>query len=149
MQNILKALLFLVIAAGWLPPRAFAAPSDVTVSEVLIEGNQRVDTAAIKAQLKKTSGTISRDMVSEDINTLYSTGFFDQVTASVVSDPGKKSYLKYTVVEKPVVRPPVRADTRTRPAEDLLPARVSAAGPPGPQAGVGPRARTGRCHRRS
>lgn len=72
---------------------------EFNVSGVEIEGNNRVDTAAIRQQLKKTTGKISKEVISEDIKTLYKTGFFDQVNASM-----RGATLVYAVVEKPLVR---------------------------------------------
>jgi len=76
------------------------------IDDVVIEGNKRIDTAAIKVQLKGAYGKLSSEIISDDIKTLYNTGFFDQVTASVVSPKNQpdRHILKYTLVEKPVVR---------------------------------------------
>lgn len=74
-----------------------------SIHSVEISGNRRVDTAAIRAQLKKTSGTISNEQIDEDIKTIYRTGFFDQVSASLVPGPSG-TILRYSVSEKPLVR---------------------------------------------
>lgn len=74
------------------------------VSEVLIEGNRRIDTNAIRAQLHATSGTITPSEINDDVKTLYNTGFFDQVTVSAVTTPKGGRALKYEFVEKPVAR---------------------------------------------
>ncbi|RIL11737.1 MAG: outer membrane protein assembly factor BamA [Proteobacteria bacterium] len=73
------------------------------INAVQIMGSQRVDPAAIRLQLQKTSGQIERDIISQDVKTLYKTGFFDQVSASIVEEGGK-TFLRYEVVEKPSVR---------------------------------------------
>ena len=84
---------------------AHAQISDVySVGGVIIEGNRRIDTNAIRVQLKGTSGRVTASEVNEDVKTLYNTGFFDQVTVSVVTTPSGERKLKYTVAEKPVVR---------------------------------------------
>jgi len=72
------------------------------VEDVVIEGNRRVDTAAIRLQLKGTRGEVTEDMISEDVKTLYKTGFFEQVSVSFQQTP--RSVLVFTVVEKPIVR---------------------------------------------
>ncbi len=81
-------------------------PSVRTVSGVEIEGNRRVDTAAIRAQLSALSGSVSDTLITSEVKALYKTGFFSQVTASVVSDPKNpsRSLIRYSVVEKPVIR---------------------------------------------
>jgi outer membrane protein insertion porin family len=75
-----------------------------TVQSVVIEGNRRIDVNAVRAQIKGASGTVSSEQVAEDIRTLYNTGFFDQVTVSVVRDAGGGQRLRYLLTEKPVVR---------------------------------------------
>lgn len=72
------------------------------IEDVVIEGNRRVDTAAIRLQLKGTRGEVTEDMISEDVKTLYKTGFFEQVSVSFQQTP--RSVLVFTVVEKPIVR---------------------------------------------
>lgn len=84
---------------------AFADESSVGVSRIEIAGNSRIDSAAIRAQLKSAPPAVAQSVISEDIKALYNTGFFDQVTASVAQDSGSgRSVLRFTVVEKPVVR---------------------------------------------
>ncbi len=80
-----------------------AVADEYVVSDVVIDGNQRVDTSAIKQQLKKTSGAITTADITEDVKSLYKTGFFEQVTAGVVRSDAR-AYLRYSLVEKPVVR---------------------------------------------
>jgi len=75
----------------------------LSFSQVLIEGNRNVDTAAVKAQLKHLSGTATKEMISEEVKALYKTEFFDDVSAQLVNLNGKQT-LKYVVVEKPLVR---------------------------------------------
>ncbi|MCB0354148.1 MAG: hypothetical protein KDD64_11505, partial [Bdellovibrionales bacterium] len=88
-------LLFLI------PTLVSAEDSDRKISGVSFQGNQRIDSEALRAQLSKTSGEFSRDEISSEIKAIYQTGFFDQVTASIDSDSGA---LVYNVVEKPTVR---------------------------------------------
>jgi len=75
-----------------------------TISKVVVDGNRRIDSSAIELQIKGSSGRVTTAQINEDIKTLYNTGFFDQVSVSVVSDQGGARALKYSVVEKPVVR---------------------------------------------
>ena len=74
------------------------------ISGVEIVGNRRIDPSAIKAQISGQSGTVSGNQINSDIKTLYNSGFFDQVSASVVPDTSGRSVLRYTVSEKPVAR---------------------------------------------
>jgi len=85
------------------PVRAADEGTIGTIREVVIEGNQRIDSAAIKAQVKSAPGAVTAASVSEDIKSIYNTGFFSQVTASMVGEKGRAT-LRYVVVEKPVVR---------------------------------------------
>jgi len=74
------------------------------VKSVVIEGTQRIDTAAVRAQIKSIPGTVSAETVSADIKAIYATGFFAQVSAAVVPDAPGGPALTFTLVEKPVVR---------------------------------------------
>jgi len=99
------SLLLLLFVPGF---SAFAqdAPAKFFVHEVEIEGNRRIDTAAIRLQLDVFSGEIDSGIVSEEIRKIYRTGFFDQVSASLLTldTTPPINVLRYTVVEKPVVR---------------------------------------------
>jgi outer membrane protein insertion porin family len=75
-----------------------------SISSVELVGNQRIDTTALKAQLKIKSGPISSEEISDEVKALYKTGFFDQITASIVSVGSGARVLRYSLVEKPVVR---------------------------------------------
>ncbi len=74
------------------------------VESVVVEGNRRIDGNAIKAQLKAAPGTVTSAQIGSDIKTLYNSGFFDQVTVTALPGSAGRSKLKYSVVEKPVVR---------------------------------------------
>jgi outer membrane protein insertion porin family len=75
-----------------------------SIAGVEISGNRRVDASAIKAQLSASSGSVTSDVINQDVKTLYNSGFFDQVTVSVSPAAGGRSVLLYNVAEKPVVR---------------------------------------------
>lgn len=77
----------------------------LNVSDVEIEGARRVDSAALKSQIKSRPPNVERSDVSSDIKTLFQLGFFDQVTAVVVDDANQKGKrLVFRVLEKPLVR---------------------------------------------
>lgn len=80
------------------------APSQYTVDEVRIEGNHRIDTSAIRLQLKKASGVVSTQDLSDEVKALYKTGFFEQVQAGIIPVSPGHVVVQYQVVEKPVVR---------------------------------------------
>ena len=102
--SLVGALSFAFVV-GSSVTRAHAQGGEVyTVSGVIIEGNRRIDTNAIKVQLRGGSGRVTAAQINEDVKTLYNTGFFDQVTVSAVTEPSGARILKYTVVEKPVAR---------------------------------------------
>lgn len=75
-----------------------------SVSGVVIEGNRRIDTNAIKSQIKGGSGRVTTSQINEDVKTLYNSGFFDQVTVSAITDESGTRRLRYSLVEKPVAR---------------------------------------------
>ena len=83
-----------------------AEAEELNIDEVAVEGNQRVEVAAIRQQLKAVSGRVTTDEIDQDVKNLYQTGFFDQVAVSVVRSetPARKTLLRYTVLEKPLVR---------------------------------------------
>jgi outer membrane protein insertion porin family len=90
---------FLALVFSYFSYAALA--EDATyVSSVEIRGNKRIDTEAIKSQLKVTNGNVLVSDISKDITTLYATGFFDKVDALVSGS----STLVYSVTEKPMVR---------------------------------------------
>jgi outer membrane protein insertion porin family len=74
------------------------------LSEVQIQGNRRIESAAILNVVKfKAGDTLYTDKTDADIRAIYKLGYFQDVQASVeLSDKG--SVLIYTVLEKPIVR---------------------------------------------
>jgi outer membrane protein insertion porin family len=73
------------------------------VDGVEVVGTNRIDASAIKLQLRSISGNVSETSISEDIRAIYRTGFFDRVNADFIEEGGRR-LIRYTVVEKPVVR---------------------------------------------
>jgi outer membrane protein insertion porin family len=76
----------------------------VSVAGVEVVGNRRIDANAIKAQIAGSGGRVSAETINNDVKNLYNSGFFDQVTVSVVHEPNGRSILRYVVAEKPIVR---------------------------------------------
>jgi outer membrane protein insertion porin family len=72
------------------------------ISRIEIDGNRRIDEAAIRMQLQSKPGAVTEETVSRDVKELYKIGYFDQVTVGYRAGP--PSVLHFVVVEKPVVR---------------------------------------------
>ncbi len=73
--------------------------SGVVITEILYRGQKRIESDAIAAKIKTVTGKpLSADLVREDIQALFKTGFFYDVQVYV---DGQK--LIYQVVEKPSV----------------------------------------------
>lgn len=96
-------ILTLSISSLAISSQSYAQDS-YNISTVEFAGNQRIDSSALKAQLKIKSGAITSDQISEEVKALYKTGFFDQVTASLLASSTGARVLRYNLVEKPVVR---------------------------------------------
>ncbi|WKZ56821.1 MAG: outer membrane protein assembly factor BamA [Bdellovibrionota bacterium] len=80
-----------------------SAESPIQIEDVRFEGARYVSIDALRAQIPKTAGSVSRDEMSGYVKTLYSTGFFDQVSAKLVQED-RRQLLVFSVVEKPMVR---------------------------------------------
>ncbi len=105
LRRLLSVLLPSLLLASVLSLPLVAHSEDGSViqfSSVVVEGTKRIDPAAIRAQLSKSSGSLSRQQVSDEIKAIYKTGFFDEVTAALRNE-GEKNALVYSVTEKPVV----------------------------------------------
>jgi outer membrane protein insertion porin family len=74
------------------------------ISEVRVQGNQRIEADAILRGVKTKSNSIyQRGMLSQDLRTIYAMGWFDDVRVEVDSDAGGKT-ITFHVKEKPVIR---------------------------------------------
>lgn len=80
-----------------------ADSKELSVTKVIVVGQRRIDTDALMQQVKSGPGKVDQRVVAEDIKRLYQTGFFEQVSASLVEE-GKLQVLKFSLQEKPVVR---------------------------------------------
>jgi outer membrane protein insertion porin family len=73
------------------------------ISEVQIEGNQRVESDAIRLHITQRTGEpLNRDAVSNDIKSIYQMSLFQNVTAETRYQNGKE-ILVYKVTERPQV----------------------------------------------
>lgn len=82
------------------------APAEVegaTVREVRVRGNRYIEDAAVLARIGVRSGQVlSPDMIRRDLDSIYGTGFFEDVTVLVRDVEGGVGLI-YEVVEKPAV----------------------------------------------
>lgn len=101
---LISFLVVSVLPESTLFQSAEAQSGEFAIDGVLIEGTNRVDPGAVRLQLKSAFGRVTEELIGEDVRAIYRTGFFDQVSASVVQTEDHRRMLKYTVVEKPVVR---------------------------------------------
>ncbi len=98
-QNIVTAI-SLVAAFGVTTARA----DGEKIVDVQIQGNRRIESAAILNVLKVRAGdTLFGDKTDADIRSIYKLGYFQDVQA-VLEQSDKGAVLVYTVLEKPIVR---------------------------------------------
>jgi outer membrane protein insertion porin family len=105
-RNLVLALALLAaisLASDRVTNHALAEES-YSISGVDVSGYRRIDPAAIKTQLSANSGVVTSTQINNDVKTLYNSGFFDQVTVSIVPGSAGRALLRYDVVEKPVAR---------------------------------------------
>ena len=88
----------------WLLPLASAFGGQAIVKEIRIEGNRRVEEAAIRAAISEKPGApYDRKKVNADIQALMKLGLFSDVVVEREGSAGAP-ILVYRVVEKPSVR---------------------------------------------
>ncbi len=95
--------MFLLLGLALMNPGVAASESE-TVTSVVIEGNQRIEDAAIERILQTKPGDIyDEEALSEDLTAIYEMGYFDNVEVlSEPEDEGKR--VIFRVQEKPTVR---------------------------------------------
>jgi outer membrane protein insertion porin family len=95
--------LVLAVALAIAVPAARAAES-IRLDKVLVTGNQRVESEAIRAQLREQAGSLyDPETVDSDVRALYRMGFFDDVVADL-AQKDDQWVLTYHVVERPQIR---------------------------------------------
>jgi outer membrane protein insertion porin family len=81
--------------------RPGSAQEKVTLKEVKIAGNLRVEEDGIRLHIKNRPGALfNQAVVEQDVKAIYRMGFFDDVQAEL----SPQAVLTYTVKEKPYVR---------------------------------------------
>ncbi len=95
-STIAAISLFLVLCA--------TAGAEIQVKEVKIQGNQRIEDAAILRVIKTSAGdAFNRDRLSADLEAIYQMGYFDD--ARVAADKTEDGRVViFTVEEKPTLR---------------------------------------------
>jgi outer membrane protein insertion porin family len=74
------------------------------VSNILVQGNQRIETDAILRVIKTRQGAIFRpDALSQDLRAIYEMGYFDDVRVESQSVPEGRRII-FHVKEKPTIR---------------------------------------------
>lgn len=84
-----------------------AQAQNYNINDIIIEGNKRVDTGALRELIQSKSPIVKSETISQDLRELYLTGYFDDATASLIdrNENGlNKKYLKFSLTEKPIVR---------------------------------------------
>ncbi|MES3038729.1 MAG: outer membrane protein assembly factor BamA [Bdellovibrionota bacterium] len=88
-----------------LDDSALAGPAafSFSIDGLRVKGNKKIETDAILAKVVSKPGVpVTPETVREDIEALFKTNYFYDVVASREQDGGK-TYLQFTVVEKPTV----------------------------------------------
>ena len=113
----LGVLLSLLLPLGGELARA----QNPLISEVQIEGNQRVESDAIRLHISQRTGEpLNRDAVSADIKSIYQMGFFQNVTADTRNQGGKE-VLVYKVIERPQITDvKITGMNELRPTDDKI-----------------------------
>lgn len=100
----LALLVSLLTWTGWGVPAYAQQQPPITIKEVAVEGNRRVQEAVILGRVRSTLGsTFSPSQLSDDIRAVFALGFFDDVQARVTDFEGGVR-LTFVVKERPFVR---------------------------------------------
>jgi outer membrane protein insertion porin family len=113
--TLLGVLAALLLAAA--PARSGAA--DAVVKDVRIEGNRRVEAAAVRAAVSVKKGEpYDPRQVARDVKALMKLGLFSDVTVEIEGDE-QSPVLVYRVVERPTVREGRVAGNKNLSKDDL------------------------------
>lgn len=81
-----------------------AQAQDYKIDEVVIEGSRRVDPAAIRAAVAiKPGSTVTLDDIDNGLQAIFRMARFNDVQVQLDEEAGRR-VLRYTVVERPLVR---------------------------------------------
>ncbi|MGH7931645.1 MAG: POTRA domain-containing protein, partial [Candidatus Binataceae bacterium] len=94
---------WLLVAIMFGASSAFAQPAGPIISAIRIEGNQRVESDAIRIHVASQIGQpLNEATVDTDIKSIYRMGFFDRVAAETRAENGR-TILIYKVAERPLL----------------------------------------------
>jgi outer membrane protein insertion porin family len=86
------------------PARADTAPAPITIQELDVEGNRRVQEAVILGAVRsRIGGRFNPSQLSEDVRSIFALGFFDDVQMRVEDFEGGVK-VTFVVVERPFIR---------------------------------------------
>ncbi len=105
LKNVLRSQTFRLLTplCSLLLFASIAAAAPV-ISQVVIEGNKRVETGTILLQITSAAGQeVNEDIIDADVKQIFRTGFFADVASRVAR--GKSGIVViYTVKERPAIR---------------------------------------------
>jgi outer membrane protein insertion porin family len=111
----LGTILFLLLIIYAAP----AVAQQGVIKEIVVFGNERVDTRIILKDIKSKVGEpFSQEKVREDIKTIYRLGYFRDVQADVAESKGE-IILTFAVIEKPYVANIVISGNKNLKQEDI------------------------------
>jgi outer membrane protein insertion porin family len=94
----------LVTAGAAVPRSATAQPPVVTIKELTVEGNRRVQEAVILGAVKsKVGAPFNPALLSDDLRAIFALGFFDDAQMRVEDFEGGVK-VTFVVVERPFIR---------------------------------------------
>lgn len=83
---------------------AIAQQQSVRVADIEVQGNRRVESAAIRRQMKIERGSLlDPQEIGDDIRKIYDLGFFEDIVVSL-KETSRGAVLVVRVQEKPVIR---------------------------------------------
>ncbi|HKN00480.1 MAG TPA: POTRA domain-containing protein [Candidatus Binataceae bacterium] len=100
-----RILVPLALVQAWLLFAGYASAQGPypIVAEIQIEGNQRIESDAIRVHISQPAGhPFDPDLVNKDVKAIYKMGFFDSVTSEFKKGTGN-IVLIYKVKERPLV----------------------------------------------
>ncbi len=104
MHRLLLIIFIALLLFSSLHLHASAQAAGLNITEIKIDGLQRVEEASVRKVLKSNEGyPYSSDMISDDIRAIYKLGYFsDVIVAKEDTDEGIR--LIYTIRERPSIR---------------------------------------------
>ena len=92
------------VVASWVPAAAQPAQRAITIREILVEGNRRVQDAVILGRVQsKVGSSFNPSLLSDDLRAIFALGFFDDVQMRVEDFEGGVK-ITFVMTERPFVR---------------------------------------------